>query len=321
MRILVTGGTGFLGRHVAHLLVLKGHQVRLLGRDMRDVADVLALGAEPWVADLRHHTAIIAACAGVDAVIHAGALSTPWGRRADFIATNVGGTEAVIAGCLRQRVQRLIYISSPSVTFAGHHVIAQREDVPFPRHFSSWYAESKKLGEDRVRTVAAQLETIILRPKAIFGPGDRALLPRMLAAAQRGRLPQIGDGRNHVDLTYVENVAHAIQLALTARAAIGHTYTITNHEHIALWPLIRELLSARGLATNLRRIPLPAALLAATVMEALARGTNREPLLTRYTAQLLACTQTYDTQAAQRDLGYHPLVTVAEGVRRTVRGD
>jgi len=160
---------------------------------------------------------------------------------------------------------------------------------------------------------------VILRPKAIFGPGDRALLPRIVAAARVGRLPQVGGGRNLVDLTYVECVAHAIDLALTAPAAVGRTYHITNGEHVPLWDLIRAVLRRLGIPARLPAAPLPVMLAAATAMEARAAITGREPLLTRYSVAILARTQTYDISAARRDLGYWPPVSVAEGVERTLQ--
>ena len=157
-----------------------------------------------------------------------------------------------------------------------------------------------------------------LRPKAVFGPGDTSLLPRLLAAARKGRLPQIGDGRNLVDLTYVDNVVHALLLALTAGAAVGGTYTITNGEHVPLWDLIKTVLQRLGIHANLRRLPYLVVYALAGLMELRATLFGGEPLLTRYTAAILAKTQTYNIEAARRDLGYAPLVSIPEGVERTL---
>jgi nucleoside-diphosphate-sugar epimerase len=316
MRILITGGTGFLGGHTARLLLDQGHRVRLLGRSFAASAGLIAAGAEPFPADLRDPPALGRACAGVDAVVHAGALSAPWGREADFQAINVAGTAALIAACRRHGVRRLVHISSPAVIFDGRDVEEATEAAPYPRRLSSAYARSKRRAEELVR--ASGLPAVTLRPKAIFGPGDTALLPRVVAAARRGRLPQIGAGRNLVDLTYVENVAHAIGLALTSEAALGRTYHITNDEHVPLWDLIRSLLGRLGLPAALRPVPIPAMLAAAAALEAAAALTRREPLLTRYTVGVLGRTQTYDIAAARRDLGYAPLVSVAAGVERTI---
>ncbi len=222
----------------------------------------------------------------------------------------------MLDGCRKHGVCRLIYVSSPSVVFDGRDQHNAPENVPYPRRFSSVYSLTKKLGEDMVN--ASGLETVILRPKAIFGPGDSTLLPRLIEAARQKRLPQIGDGHNLVDLTYVENVVHALLLALDAQAAAGKTYTITNDEHVSLWEVIREVLRRLDLPANLRRVPLSVALAAASLMEMRAALTGKEPLLTRYSALILARTQTYDIGAAKRDLGYVPQVSVAEGIEHTL---
>jgi 2-alkyl-3-oxoalkanoate reductase len=318
MKVLVTGGTGFLGQHLVKNLLIADHDVSVAGRDFTQAAALWKNGARPIIADLRDEAAIRQACKGSEVVFHVGALSAAWGKRSDFHAINVGGTKAVIAGCQKHGVRQLIYVSSPSVVFTGKDIRNATDDLPYPQHFTSVYALTKKLGEDLVNTASHRMETVILRPKAIFGPGDRTLLPQLIAVARRKRLPQIGNGENLVDLTYVENVVQALMLALNAPAAIGHTYTITNDEHIPLWDTIRQVLRALDLDTDLRKVPLPVVQIAATFMEAQAAITGKEPLLTRYSAAILGCTQTYDIEAAKRDLQYIPRVSVAEGIRRTL---
>jgi 2-alkyl-3-oxoalkanoate reductase len=315
--ILITGGTGFIGRRLAASLLQQGHSVRLMGRNFAPVADLLNAGASAVHADLRDQQAVSDACAGVDAVCHVGALSAPWGRRQDFYAINVSGTLHVINGCRKHKVRRLVAISSPAVVFDGKDIIEASEDAPYPRRFSSNYAWSKQQAEELLLSVSAPA-TVILRPKAVFGPGDQALLPRLIAAARVGRLPQIGNGRNLVDLTYVENVVYAIEQALVAPAAAGKIYTITNGEHVPLWELLRTVFRRLKLPTRLKPMPLGTMLAAASLMELQAALTGREPLLTRYSVAILARTQTYDIAAARRDLNYQPRISVAEGVERTL---
>ncbi len=320
MAILITGGTGFIGSHLARALLAAGQRVRLMGRDFSRVSDVLAAGAEAVQADLRDPVQVYAACAGAIEVYHVGALSAPWGRWRDFRAINVGGTQAVIGGCIQHNVRRLIHVSSPSVVFDGRDQLNITEAAPYPRRPISAYSASKMIAEQRVRQAAAQIETVIIRPKAVFGVGDTTLLPRLIAAAQAQRLPQIGDGQNVVDLTYVDNVVHALQLARTAPQAVGHTYHITNNEHIKVWAMLNDVLARLGIAPISRRVSVRGALAYATMLEARAALTRREPLLTRYTVAILARSQTYDISAAQRDLGYAPLVSVQEGIERTLAG-
>lgn len=319
MKILVTGATGFLGSHLTTALLAHGHDVTMMGRDFGLAQTQLAAGGRALTADLRNREAVIAACQAMDLVYHVGALSTAWGKRADFYAINVGGTEALIEGCFQHNVKRLVCVSSPAVVFDGGDHVGINEQHPYPRHFSSHYAETKKLGEDRVNAAHRRgLATVILRPKAIFGPGDRALLPRLLTRAEQRRLPQIGDGTNLVDLTYVENVVHALRLAAAMPAAVGKTYFITNGEHPPLWPTIRSVLTQLDLPTPTRTLPVSVALWVARLLEINALRTGREPLLTRYTVSILARTQTYDISAARRDLGYAPPISIADGLARTL---
>ena len=297
----------------------QGDCVRAVGRNPAKCAELAGLGAEVISADLRDHETILAACRGMDRVCHSGALSSPWGKRCDFEAINVGGTAHVLEGCLAHGVQRLVYISSPSVLFDGQDQENLTEEAPYPARFISVYSETKKRGEELVNAARSKIETVILRPKAIFGPGDTALLPRLLAAAERKRLPQIGDGENRVDLTYVGNVVEGTLAALDSTQAIGRTYTLTNGKSPRLWDVIRHVLDAVGVSSDLRRVPLPVAYTAAALMEAQAALTHREPLLTRYSVLILARTQTYDIRAARQDLGYNPSVSISEGLERTLR--
>jgi nucleoside-diphosphate-sugar epimerase len=323
MNILVTGGAGFLGRHTAAKLLDHRHRVYLLGRSFdRDPATLQALlkrGAVPVIADLRDRGSVAAACKGMDAVVHAGALSADWGARAEFEAVNVGGTQHVIDGCHAAGVGRLVHISTPAVIFAGEDHENADERWPSARTFTSHYAATKLAAEQLVNAAwAGGLPSVILRPKAIFGPGDTSLLPRLLGAARAGRLRQFGRGDNRVDITYVENVAHAILLAVEARAAVGKTYFITNDEHVLLWPLIRRVLHSLHLPHDLQPLPIPMALGVARLMEWRANLTGRPPLLTRYSVGVLARTQTYNVAAARRDLGYAPVIPVEQGINHTL---
>ncbi len=319
MRILVTGGTGFLGRHVVRTLRSKGYGVRVLGRNVNACAELQASGIDVVRADLADIPALLAACAGIDAVFHVAALSAPWGRRDDFYSANVVGTANLLAACKANRVARFIHISSPSVIFDGSDHVLVTEAAPYSPRFMCHYSETKKIAEELVQEAHRDgMATTILRPKAIFGPGDTALLPRLLNVARQGRLPQIGDGTNCVDLTFVDNVVHAMLLALHAPAAIGKIYTITNGEHPRLWEVVRRVLDHFGINVSLRRVPYRLAYLLAMGMEMRATVFGGEPLLTRYTTAILARTQTYDISAARRDLGYEPIVSLEMGIERTL---
>lgn len=317
-RVLVTGATGFVGGCLTRELLMRGVPVRAMGRDKIKLAELGMLGAEPLEGDLRNRDAVICACQNVDTVFHVGALSSDWGRRADFEAVNVGGTESIIAGCWQFGVGKLVYVSSPSVLFDGRDQTNLPDDAPYPARFVSVYSETKARAEVLVRE-NRDVPFVIVRPKAIFGPGDTSLLPRLMRAAQANRLPQIGNGQNHVDLTYIDNVVHALLLAATRKQAVGNTYNITNGEPPPrLWAVIGDVLRGASIPYPRRRVGVRLALAVATLLEARARFFGGEPLLTRYGVRILARTQTYNIERARRDLNYAPVVSLAEGIARTI---
>lgn len=318
MDALVTGATGFLGGRLVRKLLGAGERVRVLVRDLARAEALASLGAEVVCGDLTDRASVLTATESCASVFHVGALSAPWGRREAFLETNVDGTRNIIDGCIRGDVGRLVFVSSPSVVFDGTPHVGSTEDAPYARRFLSAYSESKKLAEEAV-LAAGQLGlgAVVLRPKAIFGPGDTALLPRIVDAARRGRLVQIGDGTNRVDLTYVDNVVDALVVARNAGHVRG-VFTITNDEHPGLWPSIRRVVEGLGLPGPRRRIPVRAAMAWARALEVVATASGREPLLTRYSVAILSTGQTYDVTRARVELGYSPAVTVEEGLERTI---
>ena len=246
MKVLVTGATGFLGQALARRLYSQQADVAALGRNPVILAQLEGEGMRPIRADLADGKAISAACNGQEVVFHAGALAAPWGRAQDFYNSNVLGTQNVIAGCAIHGVGRLVHVSTPSIYFGLDSLVNVREDAPLPTRPVNEYARTKLLAEAAVdRAFARGLPVITIRPRAIFGPGDTTILPRLIARLQKGRLPIIGDGRNLSDMTYVENVVDALLLcAASPTATLGKKYNITNGEPTPLWPLIEKLCAA-----------------------------------------------------------------------------
>lgn len=315
---LVTGATGFLGGHLVRTLLADGHSVRALGRDTRFGMGLSDAGAEFRPVDLKDRAAMIRACEGVDVVIHSGALSSAWGRYEDFYDANVRGTEHVAEGCLAHGVGRLVYVSSPSVMSRHEVQLGLDESHPLPERFVSVYSETKALGEARVTAAGAKgLETVIIRPKAIYGPGDRALFPRIVESLRSGRLPIFGEGETLTDITHVSDVVQACLLAAERDEARGQTYLVTGGEPVNLWDVIRLIAEELDLAAPSRQLTVKKAMRVAAVLELLWRALplKGEPPLTRYKVSVLSFSQTYDISAARRDLGYAPKVPWRDGVR------
>ncbi len=329
MHALVTGGGGFLGRYIVEQLLARGDKVTIFARGT--YPDIAALGVRVVRGDLRDADAVAQACLGVDVVFHVAARAGVWGPWSDFYAVNVVGTQNVIAACRQHGVSRLVYTSSPSVIFDGTSQEGVDESYPYPRHYESPYPATKAIAERLVRKAhGPDLRTISLRPHLIIGPRDRHLLPRLLAAAQAGTLPQVGDGTNRIDLTYVEDAARAHLLAADALVADssavgppghGHVYFISQGEPVVLWSWVRSLLTALGIPSPRIHLSLPAARFVGGVLEKLYRTLplRGEPRLTRFLASELAQSHHYDIRRARRDLGYTPCITMAEARTRTLQ--
>ena len=312
-KILVTGATGFLGGALVRRLVSSGHDVFALGRNQ---SVGRSLGCEFRSIELSDAAALVAAHEGIQTVFHCGALSAPWGRSEEFEKANFLGAANVLLACKANAVARLIHVSTPSIYFRHGDGMNVREDAPLPLPVND-YARTKLAAEKLVR--AGNLPHVILRPRAIFGPGDRTILPRLIRAMQRGRLKVIGTGTNITDLSYIDNVVDALILAGTADSHVeGNIYNITNGEPLPLWDLVKELSIMLNLKLRPGRVPRSLGIFLAGAME-LAHHVFRiekEPFMTRYGVGVLTANQTLDISAAKRDLGYEPQISVREGLRR-----
>jgi nucleoside-diphosphate-sugar epimerase len=322
MRILVTGAGGFVGSHTARRLADRGHEVIATARrapvDSPASAGVSLEGIDLVEADLAQDDlgALLRHC---EAVIHCAARASPWGARELFWRDNVTATERLLAAAERAgTVRRFVHISTPSIYYTGREQRLRREQFTPPARWPTFYAETKWIAECKVHAMPA-LGPVTLRPRAVFGPGDRAIVPRLLAAAERGVMPLPGGGRSHTDLTYIDNLLDAIELALVAPAKFeGRAFNITNGEPVVVRELLERLFAALGLDVRFVPVPRWLAFAAATLSEqvALRRAGQPEPRLTRYGVGLLASTQTLSIEAARQSLGYAPAVSVWDGLAR-----
>ncbi|MCX6081950.1 MAG: NAD-dependent epimerase/dehydratase family protein [Chloroflexi bacterium] len=322
MKTLVTGATGFLGKALARRLKSQGNVVTVLGRNPQLLAELEREGMLSVRTDLADAAAVRRACQGQEVVFHSGALSSAWGPAREFYRSNVVGTQNVIAGCTAGAVRRLVHVSTPSIYFRYEARLNLREDAPLPRLPANEYARTKLLAEAEIdRAYERGLPVITIRPRAIFGEGDQAILPRLIGRLQRGRLRIIGDGKTITDLTYVENVVDALLLCAESSAdTLGKKYNITNGEPQLLWPLVEKLCQALGYEYPHQQIPFPLAMGLAGMLEGLCRllPGQPEPILTRYMVGVLAKSTTLDISAARTELGYQPRVSVDEGFERFV---
>lgn len=317
MRIAITGATGFLGARIGEMAVARGYDVVATGRDAAKAERLTRIGATFIPADITDAKALREIFDRADAVVHSAALSSPWGPYADFVRANVTGTRAVIAAAEAAYVPRLVHVSTASVYFAPKDQPGLTEDHPLPRPFNS-YAATKQQAETIARTFAG--DTMILRPRGIFGIGDTSLMPRLLAAAKRGSLPLLNGGKALTSVTHVDVVADAALAMIAAPAAGCGTYNVSHGEDIAVRPLVERLLGGLGVRYSWRAVPVPVALAGARLLEALGRfrSGHPEPITTVYALALFAYTQTLDISAIRSRLGWSPPLSLDEGLDRTI---
>lgn len=322
MKTLVTGAGGFLGLYIVEQLLARGDEVRAIARGR--YAELERLGVEAIQGDLRDAEVAAAACRGVEVVFHTAGIAGIWGPWELFHGINTRATENVIAGCRRQGVPRLVYTSSPSVTFDGSPQRGIDESAPYPRRWLCHYPQTKALAEQAVLKANGHdgLLTCSLRPHLIWGPRDRHLIPRLLDRARSGKLRRVGDGTNRIDMVYVENAATAhLQAADALRpgaAVCGRAYFLTQGEPVNCWQWINEVLALAGLPPVTKSISFGAAWRIGAAMECAYRllGRTAEPRMTRFLAAQLATDHYFDISRARADFGYAPRISTEEGMRR-----
>ena len=329
MRALVTGGGGFLGGAVVRLLRGRARAVRSLTRSAYPWLN--EFGVEQAFADLADADAVAKAVEGCDVVFHVAAKAGVWGRHADFFATNVTGTQNVIAACRKHGVRKLVYTSTPSIVHTGGDIEGADESLPYATHFDSSYTATKAVAEKAVLAAnGPDLATVALRPHLVWGPGDPHLIPRILDRARTGKLRRIGSRPVKVDVTFIDNAADAHlnaadKLDIGAPPA-GKAYFVSNGEPVELWEFINRVLAEAGLPPVTRTVSAWKARVAGRVLERVYKlfRLSGEPPMTRFVASQLSTSHWYDISAAKRDLGYEPRVTVADGLLRlgaSLRGE
>jgi nucleoside-diphosphate-sugar epimerase len=314
---LVTGASGFLGGHVVRDLQAHGYTVTAAGRR----AAALPEGAT-FVGDLDDLGRFDLP---VDVVVHCAALSSPWGRWSEFEHANVTGTARAFEYARRVGARRFVHVSSPGIYAAPRDRLAIREHEVDPSHPMNHYIRSKLHAEALLRAASVRSdrpEVVVLRPRGIIGPGDPALVPRLLRVHERVGVPLMHGGRGLVDLTAVENVALAVRLAAEVPEAAGHAFNITNGDPRPFVELLDQLLTGLGLPLRHRRLPAGVVYDIAGVLEAICGVLpgRPEPPVTRYTVSTITHSQTLDITRAREVLGYEPTVTLDESLASYASG-
>lgn len=319
---LVTGGGGFVGGAVVRRLLDLGVDVRVIGRN--PYPELAKLGVECIVGNLCDEEVMLQATRGVDVVFHVAALAGIWGPWKDYYSTNVTGTENVLKGCLANNVASLVYTSTPSVVFDRKDIEGGDESLGYATQFLCNYAKTKVIAEKMVLAEKG-LNCCALRPHLIWGPGDPHLLPRLLQAGRMKQLQIVGDGSNLVDISYIDNVAHAHILAaknLTeSGSGRGQAYFISQCEPVNLWDWLNELFQRMDVEQVIKKVPFTTAYRVGAVMEFMYKMLRLlgEPRMSRFLAEQLAKSHYFSCEKAERDLGYSPIVSTETGLEKSVQ--
>lgn len=324
-KTLVTGATGFLGKRCSELMRERGHHVLAIGRNKEKLAKLKNMGFDVLELDLEDKENFQKLDEfDIENVVHCAALSSPWGNYESFYRANVIATENLIDYFKTKNLKRFVHISTPSVYFNHRSRFNIRELDELPLRFASHYTTTKRIAEMKLLNSfhKDRLPVIVLRPRGIFGPGDTSIIPRLIKLSDSKKLKIMGNGENIIDMTYVDNVVEAIICSVEADSeCIGEIYNITNDEPIKIWDYLSEVLKDLDRAPPTKKISYSVIYTVCLFLE-LYYKTLRikgEPMLTRYTAGLLALSQTLNIEKAKMKLKYAPIVNMREARKRTVQ--
>ena len=325
MKALVTGGTGFLGSHIAERLARRGDLVRALVRPTSDTSFLESLGGVEFVrGDVTDEASLTPALSGVDVVYHAAAMVSDWGPWEDFRSVTVNGTRNTLRAATGAGVGRFLYVSTDGVYRYKDLRRGVTEESELETHFGpfDYYRKSKTIAERIVRRHLdmGDLPITIVRPALVLGERDRSMLPGTIAFLKSSGPVYLGNGRNRLPIVYAGDVAELCILAATSGQAIGQIYNTVNEEYVTQRDFFQSAAEASGLQLPKRSMPFRVVYAIVFAMELRSRLRNWKPRpeLTRFSANLLGVDFVETAEKAHRELGWQPEVGFREAVRRSV---
>ncbi len=317
--VFVTGGSGFVGSHLIARLVARGDTVRALSRSDRSDQQLRGLGAEPVRGSLDDVESLARAMAGADLVFHAAARTS--GGTREFWSDNVSGTAHVITAARRSTAHRLVHVGTEAALMAGQPLVQVDETAPLRPDSRAPYAASKTVAEQLVHDAnGPDLETVVLRPRFVWGDGDTSVLPSIIGKIRAGRFAWIGGGRQLTDTTHVDNAVEGLVLAAD-HGHPGQTYFVTDGHPVAFRDFVTDLVATQGVLVPEGSMPYAVGITAAAALEATWRLLRRpgQPPVDHLSIWISGQECTIDTTKAREELGYEPVITREDGLERLRR--
>ncbi|PHQ75787.1 MAG: 3-beta hydroxysteroid dehydrogenase [Shewanella sp.] len=316
----VTGAGGFLGKAICQRLLAAG--IRVTGFARGEYSELTAMGVTMVRGDIADKAGVFDAMKGCDLVFHVASKAGVWGSKQSYFSPNVDGTANVISACQQLKISKLIYTSTPSVTFAGEDESGIDESAPYAASYLNHYGESKAVAEQMVLEANSRaLKTLALRPHLIWGPEDPHLVPRVIERAKAGRLKLVGKEDKLVDTIYVGNAAYAhilaaVNLCSEHASAAGKAYFLSNDEPITMAAMLNKILACADLPEVTKRVPAGLAYVVGVMLESVygVLGKTDEPMMTRFVAKQLSTSHYFDISAAKTDFGYSPIISIDQGM-------
>lgn len=326
MRILVTGGGGFLGTHIIKEL-LKNPTYLVTNFSRHSYPHLEDMGVPTIKGDLKKKEDVERALAqGFDAIFHVAALAGVWGRYEDYYGINYLGTKNILEAAKATGIKKFVYTSTPSVVFNKDDLLGVGEEQPYATEFLNAYSETKTLAEQLVLKMndGSSFLTCAIRPHLIWGPGDPHLFPRVIQKGKEGKLRIVGEGENLVDIVYVENAAlahvQAFEHLNPGSRVCGQAYFVGQERPVKLWDFINQVLGHVKVEPVVRSIDVDTAYRLGWILEKVFKflGIQKpEPPMTRFVALNLGKSHYFSHEKAKRDFGYTPRISIEEGLNRT----
>jgi nucleoside-diphosphate-sugar epimerase len=312
----VTGGSGFIGGALIRRLVAEGRDVHALVRSEASAQKVTALGARAIAGDLADVPSMAVGAQYCEVAFHCAAHLGDWGTREEFERGNVQGTRNALAAARQAGLRRFVHVGTEAALLAGQPLVEVDERAPLRFDSPALYSSTKARAEEAVIEANRNgLETVVVRPRFVWGRGDTTLLPVLTQAVRSGRFAWIGGGHHRTSTTHIDNTVHGLMLA-AERGAPGGVYFVTDGEPVVFRDFITRLLATQGVEAPTRSVPTGVARAVAATSEAAWRllPLPGRPPLTRLTVWVSGLEATIDITRAREELGYAPVRTIDDGL-------